>query len=94
MDDDLSLYKCSACDTLYADPGADGVVFFHVCPPLPLRDLAGAQLARALGGTPVLRPGHRDERPRDTLRDSLDGERSMVGGLAAPQLEGRVLVKE
>lgn len=94
MDHPLSLYRCATCRGTYHDPGLDGAPYFHVCPPLPLRELTPEQLALAEQGAVFLRNGHRDERPRDTLRDSLDGERPMLPQLTEPRLAGRELVEE
>jgi hypothetical protein len=69
----MTRYRCKGCQGEYDDVGADGVAYFHTCPPLIHRLVRrnGRILTLApddvrpgdepFGDKPVNRPIHRDE---------------------------------
>lgn len=55
-------WECNACHGIYTDPQADGVSYFHVCPPLELTPAKGDPGGKGfVPATYGPRPGHRDE---------------------------------
>lgn len=76
----MSHYRCNACRGEYADAGADGILYFHTCPPITVvRVQRGGQWTRV----PLA-----DLRPTDTIRVRRgDAE---VETLVSAQLPGDV----
>jgi hypothetical protein len=72
----MSRFRCNVCQGEYDDILSDGMIYFHVCPPITVvvvRLPSGEERELPLGDLPTLPPGfeevRREVRPRPGARD-------------------------
>jgi len=87
----MATLRCRLCGGIYDDRGADGMLYFHACPPLSPAEVAaaidagtirlqpGETLETAIGTRVFPRPGARDEnidRAKVAATRNPDGSRA------------------
>ena len=90
------ILQCRSCGGIYADAGADGVRYFHVCGPLSVVELdaavkagrvilpVGEEVQDAIRARTYARATQRDERPPSTR--SADAGKLTSAGLGVDEL--------
>jgi hypothetical protein len=79
----MAFLRCKTCGGEFDDTGADGMAYYHVCPPLSIGEMKDALAQQALPLTARQVKALQDARAADDVFGSKEGETSRADALLA-----------